>query len=196
MLKINTLEEFKKVQSHYYVCTCGKIISTHYSKLRILKSSKNREDGYKQVSLRTIDNNDITIKIHRLVAIAFVLNEDPVNNIYVNHLDEDKNNNCSVNLEWVTAKHNINYGTRGQRASISISKSNKNNPKLMGKNNHKSKPFEYYESISTIRSNFKRTCNRQGWDFNDIEEIFAEWGYDINKDQRYRKYFYKFKGEN
>lgn len=195
MLKINTLEEFKNIQPHYYICTCGKVISTYYSKIRILKPSENRANGYKQVSLRTINNNDITVKIHRLVAIAFVYNPDPINNIHVNHLDEDKTNNCYINLEWSTVKHNVNYGTRGQRARISISISNKNNPKIMGRNNHKSKSFEYYESVPVIRSNFKTACKRQGWDFNDFEEIFAEWGYDVNKDQRYRKYFYKFKGE-
>ena len=35
--------------------------------------------------------------------------------LQVNHKDEDKTNNCLDNLEWLTAKENVNYGTRTER---------------------------------------------------------------------------------
>ena len=53
-------------------------------------------------------------KVHRLVAEAFISNQD--NKPEVNHLDEDKSNNRSDNLQWVTHEENMNYGTQRARA--------------------------------------------------------------------------------
>jgi hypothetical protein len=46
--------------------------------------------------------------VHRLVADAFIPNPD--SKLQVNHKDENKQNNCADNLEWCTAKYNMNYG--------------------------------------------------------------------------------------
>ena len=55
-----------------------------------------------------------TIRIHRLVAQAFLLNPD--NLTEVNHKDEDKTNNSVDNLEWCDHKYNMNFGTRNIRS--------------------------------------------------------------------------------
>lgn len=47
--------------------------------------------------------------MHRLVALAFIPN--PNNYPQINHKDEDKGNNNVDNLEWCTAKYNMNYGS-------------------------------------------------------------------------------------
>ena len=51
--------------------------------------------------------------IHRLVAKAFLPN--PHHYSQVNHIDEIKKHNWKENLEWCTAKYNLNYGTTPYR---------------------------------------------------------------------------------
>lgn len=76
-------------------------------------------DGYLRVTL-TKNKKHKSIKVHRLVAEAFIpnYNEYP----QVNHKDENKLNNCVNNLEWCSNEYNYNYGTRKQRASQSKKK--------------------------------------------------------------------------
>ena len=71
-------------------------------------------DGYVRVYLRK-NENDITIPIHRLVALRFIPNPDPEHKTQVNHIDEDKTNNCVENLEWVTNNENAAWGTKTER---------------------------------------------------------------------------------
>ena len=85
---------------------------------RILKGCKNSK-GYLLVNL--CENSIVSSKkIHRLVAQAFIPNTD--NKSQVNHIDENKTNNMVSNLEWMTAKENLNHGTRNERIGKAISK--------------------------------------------------------------------------
>lgn len=62
------------------------------------------KNGYRNVILRKKN-----FSVHRLVAMAFIPN--PENKPQVNHKNENKQDNRVENLEWVTAKENVNYGT-------------------------------------------------------------------------------------
>jgi len=62
--------------------------------------------GYNFVMLR--ENSKRTQRtVHRLVAEAFIPNPD--NKSTVNHIDENKFNNCVENLEWATQSENIRH---------------------------------------------------------------------------------------
>lgn len=49
-------------------------------------------------------------RMHRLVAQAFCINDDPKSKTQVNHLNENKQDNRAENLEWVTPRENTLYG--------------------------------------------------------------------------------------
>lgn len=77
---------------------------------QILKLKQDK--GYLRIGLKK-DNIKKYYSIHRLVAEAFIPN--PHNYAQINHKDENPKNNEVNNLEWCTAKYNINYGTGMQR---------------------------------------------------------------------------------
>ncbi len=74
---------------------------------RILKFNRNNS-GYLTVGLgRRLDGTRRTKTVHKLVALAFLPN--PNNYPEINHIDENKDNNCVWNLEWCSHKYNTHH---------------------------------------------------------------------------------------
>lgn len=111
-----TWKEIASYEGLYEVSDLGRVKSLNYNhtgKENILKPHKNSK-GYLRV--RLCKNGQVNhIAVHRLVACAFLPN--PNNLDTINHKDEVKTNNAVSNLEWMSRKDNINYGTRNKRAA-------------------------------------------------------------------------------
>lgn len=119
-------EEWKKVEDFegfYEVSNFGNVRSLNYHNWGIVKNLIPVVDryGYERVCL-TKNGKQFNRLVHRLVATAFI--ENPNDLPQINHLNEIKTDNRVVNLEWCSAKENMNHGTRNQR--MSQSKKNKN----------------------------------------------------------------------
>lgn len=86
----------------YSVTPNGDIISHVRRKPRTLKQSL-MDDGYTRVGL-SCDGIVRYVKVHRIVAIAWI--ENPDDKPFVNHKDGRKTNNAPWNLEWSTTAEN------------------------------------------------------------------------------------------
>lgn len=93
-----TIEAHPNYEVSDYGCVRHK---AHYAKNEHIMRP-NSVNGYLYV---TLDKK--VYRVHRLVAEAFLPNPDGLPQ--VNHLDGDKWNNTVQNLEWCTAKENVNH---------------------------------------------------------------------------------------
>ena len=109
--------EWEQVEgfSKYLISTDGQVYSLERDK--ILKPNIN-SSGYIRVLLRNDKNQYKQTLVHRLVYMAHV-GVIP-KGMQINHKDEDKTNNCIENLEVVTPKQNIHYGSASIRRSESV----------------------------------------------------------------------------
>lgn len=107
--------DVKDYEGLYQVSNLGRAKRLKGRYMRCDKILKGHEDEFGYIRLHLSKNSKTkSSKLHRLVAKAFIPN--PENKPQVNHIDENKTNNIVSNLEWVTAKENVNHGTRTNRA--------------------------------------------------------------------------------
>ena len=115
---IEVWKDIKGYENKYQVSNTGKIKALNYrntGKEREISMKNNK--GYYEVALWK-DSKRKMFLVHRLVAQMFIPNPD--NLPQVNHIDENKTNNCVDNLEWCTQLYNNLYGTRLERVSNSL----------------------------------------------------------------------------
>lgn len=116
--------KWRDIKGHeglYQVSDNGWVKSLNYrgtGREKILKQAINSK-GYLEVRFKK-DGKNKKFKVSRLVAEAFITN--PEGKPQVNHINENKLKNTVDNLNWMTAKENINYGTRNIRVADKNSK--------------------------------------------------------------------------
>lgn len=109
----------------YQVSDLGRVRSHKSGEWRVMKQRKNRK-GYLMIDL-SLDGKRKNISVHRLVASAFIENDNILND-QVNHRNEDKTDNRSTNLEWCTAQYNSTYNDLHHRTKRSQLKRDKIRP--------------------------------------------------------------------
>lgn len=102
---IQEIKGFENITG-YEVCEDGTVFSYKKNEVAKLKPYRNTKE-YLMVDLTTKKR---AVKVHRLVALAFIPNE--FNKPQVNHKDGNKKNNHINNLEWVTNAENQKHAYR------------------------------------------------------------------------------------
>lgn len=102
--QVSNLGRIKSLRSY------NSFTKSYYFKEKILKG-KIDKNGYVMVCL--CNGKSKYIRVHRLVAEAFIPNKNkfPI----INHKDENKQNNNVNNLEWCSYSYNNSYGTRNNK---------------------------------------------------------------------------------
>lgn len=127
-MKVEIWKDIVGYEGYYQVSNFGRIKSLsriidhksmgkYISKEKILTQQTNY--GYKNVILSKNGKTKYK-KVHRLVAEAFISNPD--NLPYINHKNENRNDNSVNNLEWCDSKYNNNYGNRNKKIAEKLSK--------------------------------------------------------------------------
>jgi hypothetical protein len=99
------MEDFVPIPNFpdYFINKKGDILSRRCPKERILKPSLSNE-GYYQLYIYNNNNKRKIMKLHRLLAITFIPND---NNLpFVDHIDRIRTNNTISNLRWASRELN------------------------------------------------------------------------------------------
>lgn len=105
--------------------TSGKKIGGSFYKEKIMKCVIN-EFGYKRVNLSKNGKARLWF-VNRLVAIAF--HKNPLNLPIVNHINSNRLDNRSENLEWATQAYNLSHAIKFGHRKTPPSRKGKNNDK-------------------------------------------------------------------
>ena len=109
-------EEWRPVKEYggqYFVSNFGRVKSMKNAQPRLLVQHKNNK-GYFSVALCKNGCSRYWLT-HRLVAIAFIENDEPLYKTTVDHIDGDKSNNCANNLRWLSKSDNTREYWKKQR---------------------------------------------------------------------------------
>ena len=162
MKDVPETERFAPIEGFpdYQITSHGRVFSLKSGEFKELKSRKIRND-YIRVALSK-NGEKYYRYVHRLVAQTFIPNPD--NKPCINHIDENKTNNHVSNLEWVTAKENMNHGTRNERAGKAISKTNSDGRRKGSKHNHARAVIGFKINGCGIKYyKYMRDCEKDGF---------------------------------
>ena len=172
LYQVSNLGNVKTLERFYY---SGRNHTIRKVQKSMLLKQQTNKDGYRTVGL-TKDGKQKYTLVHRIVAQAFIINDDPENKTLINHKDEVKTNNVVDNLEWCTPKYNNNYGTARERGiKTRKSRYTKEKHPLYGKQ-HK----EESKKKMSERKNKPVICITTGEIFKSVKEASEKTGVNLS----------------
>ena len=115
------MEKWKPISGYenlYEVSSFGRIKSFHKDKIngKIMRlfTEKLNHTNYKCLTLVDLNGNKKQYRVHRIVAEMFLANKEDKR--FVNHKDNNGENNCVDNLEWTTQSENIKHSHNQNRS--------------------------------------------------------------------------------
>lgn len=181
--------EFVKNYENYLVSKNGEIYLIKGKIVPYKLKPKLDKYGYEIVALSN-EYGKKFIRVHRVVALTYLENRE--NLPQINHKDGNKLNNDILNLEWCTAKYNVNHAYDNELNKTGIDNW-KSSPVIAYKNNHEIDGVyenildcsrHYNISDATIRDSDKNktTNGRCGYYF---RKITKEDFYKMKEDDKY-----------
>lgn len=166
-MRDSTLEIWRDVQGYegfYQVSNLGRVWSvprtdaTNHKQGGKIMKLKRETAGYLKVNLSKNGKARLMF-VHRLVATAFVQKDEGCD--IVNHIDNDRANNNSKNLEWTTYKGNMQHAARQGRM--------KYNPENLKKAiNSRKKPIIGTNGSETLRFESAAEAEKHGFNHRHI----------------------------
>lgn len=115
-----------------------------------LKTHKNN-GSYCYTKLR-LNNKQKILLLHRAILSTFK-SDEYFKDAQANHIDENKDNNCLANLEWLSPKDNTNHGTGNERR-----RKNNNKKPVLCYDLNDNFIKEYDSTMATKKDDFDPTC--------------------------------------
>lgn len=163
------MEKWKPISGYeglYEVSNKGNIKSFHKNKdgvLIKLFTEKLKHTNYKCLTLVDIFGNKKQFRVHRIVAEMFLSNKH--NKRFVNHIDNNGENNCVENLEWCSQSENIKHSHNQNRSEqvylankIQSNKAQRNREEMIGKKYGKWLVLKAMPKEYTTKSVSKMLC--------------------------------------
>lgn len=153
------------ISTNYYITKNGKCFNNKTGEY--LKGQINSKTGYRTFNLSLPNKQQKRIAAHRLVASAFIPNDDK-SKTQINHKDGNKLNNCVDNLEWCTSSENQIHATRTYNHVFCFNKNKelvaeyKNIPEACAAVglSYSMIHQELHKEIKTLTGNFYWSCNK------------------------------------
>ena len=110
----------------YYISNFGRVKSYQRNYAKLLQPYPNQK-GYLRVDLHIGQRQ--SKQVSRLVALAFVPNDNPLLKDTVDHIDLNKSNNNANNLRWLSRPDNIRAYYEYKKAQEQLNDTSKSQPK-------------------------------------------------------------------